>query len=125
MLEWQETKKLAIYKHDFSCGGIILKAVYCQGNKKGSVADPYLQIRGEWVGGGGGGWGLGLIRGSLRAPPPGSATGVSLSRVWYCKGFTVYCLQRINCEYIRLCFQLLSFLWKQRGKFSKLSFSYY
>ena len=53
MLDWQEPKKLAIYKHDLSPRGIILKAVYCKGNKKGSVADPDLQIRGEWVGGGG------------------------------------------------------------------------
>ena len=68
MLEWQETKKLAIYKHDFSCGGIILKAVYCQGNKKGSVADPYLQIRGEWVGGGG--VGVRVNKGEPPGPSP-------------------------------------------------------
>ena len=34
MLDSQETKKLAIYKHDFSPRVIILKAVYYKGNKK-------------------------------------------------------------------------------------------
>ena len=34
MLDSQETKKLAIYKHDFSPRGIILEAVYYKGNKK-------------------------------------------------------------------------------------------
>ena len=34
ILDWSETKKLAIYKLDFSPRGIILKAVYYKGNKK-------------------------------------------------------------------------------------------
>ena len=73
MLDWQEPKKLAIYKHDLSPRGIILKAVYCKGNKKGSVADLDLQIRREWVGGS-------KNKGEPPGPYPGSVTGVSLSR---------------------------------------------
>lgn len=34
MLDSQETKKLAIYKHDFCSIGIILKVVYYKGNEK-------------------------------------------------------------------------------------------
>ena len=86
MLDWQEPKKLAIYKHDLSPRGIILKAVYCKGNKKGSVADPDLQIRGEWVGWGGGGL---KIRGSLRAPLLDPSLGFRYHGVWYRKGFAV------------------------------------
>lgn len=34
MLDSQETKKLAIYKHDFCSIGIILNVVYYKGNEK-------------------------------------------------------------------------------------------
>lgn len=89
MLVWQETKNLAIYKHDFSSRGFILKVVFYKGNK--------MCYNTEFL----------------------------YHRVWYCKGFAVHCLQRIDCEFISLYFQLLPFLWKQRGKFSNLGFSYY
>ena len=124
MLDSQETKKLAIYKHDFSPRGIILEAVYYKGDKKcyttGFSGESRPSDKGGLVG-----------RGvKNKGEPPGPLPWIRhwsffYHGVWYRKGFTVYCLQRINCEFIRLCFQLLSFLWKQRGKFSKLGFFYF
>ena len=54
MLDSQETKKLAIYKHDFSPRGIILKAVYYKGNEKcyttGFSGGSRPSDKGGWVG---------------------------------------------------------------------------
>ena len=57
MLDSQETKKLAIYKYDFSSKGIILKAVFYKGNEKcyttGFSGGSRPSDKGERVGGGG------------------------------------------------------------------------
>ena len=54
MLDSQETKKLAIYKHDFSPRGIILKAVYYKGNEKcyttGFSGGSRPSDKGGWLG---------------------------------------------------------------------------
>ena len=89
MLDSQETKKLAIYKHDFSPRGIILEAVYYKGNEKcyttGFTGGSRPSDKGGWVG-----------RGvKNKGEPPGPLPwirhwGFFYHGVWYRKGFAVY-----------------------------------
>ena len=87
MLDSQETKKLAIYKHDFSPRGIILEAVYYKGNEKcyttGFTGRSRPSDKGGWVG-----RGVKNKREPQRAPPLDPTLEFFYHGVWYRKGFT-------------------------------------
>ena len=141
ILDWSETKKLAIYKHDFSPRGIILKAVYYKGNEKcyttGFSGGSRPSDKGGWVG-----------RGvKNKGEPPGPLPWIrhwsffitgfgivrdSLSTVF--KGLTVnlfacvssYCLSCGNNEvnFLNLVFSISNALTIQPGKSMRQSFAF-
>ena len=141
ILDWSETKKLALYKHDFSPRGIILKAVYYKGNEKcyttGFTGGSRPSDKGGWVG-----------RGvKNKGKPPGplplirhwsffiTGFGIirdSLSTVF--KGLTVnlfacvssYCLSCGNNEvnFLNLVFSISNALTIQPGKSMRQSFAF-